>query len=298
MKKVIALYAIPATERKILEKQLSNLAHIVYEDTPIGSGNLHADTEILVVLPSSVVDVHITERLPKLRAIVSLSAGLEHVKLNRSASNIQVINNPTFSIIPVSEYVLSCVFSAYYKSYWQNPTSPREEIFGKKALVVGYGNIGKVVTDKLRALGAEVQVFTSAPIDKKAETNGVIRCRDLQKGVAQADIISLNTSLRAETALLFGSKAFAHVKPSAILINAARGGLIDNEALLESLNDGTFRKVFLDDITGAETPKAQAIIHHSKVVYTHHTAWLTEASVNRRVEYTTDQLKALLGIEN
>ncbi len=296
MKKTVALYAIPTNERKMLEDRLGDHAHVIYEDAPINTGNLNKDTEILVVLPSSTIDVSITKKLPKLRAIVSLSAGLEHVRLDGS-TNIPVINNPTFSITPVSEYVLSCIFHAYYEDYWQNPMTPHEEISGKQVLIVGYGNIGKSVANKLHALGAEVQILTSASIDKEADMNGILKCRDLLTGIAQADIIALNTSLRTDTAFLFNSKAFAHIKPGAIFVNAARGGLIDNAALLEALNERDFRKAYLDDVTDIETPEAQAIIHHGKVVYTYHTAWLTKASVTRRVEYTADQLKVLLNVK-
>ena len=287
MKPLIALYALPEQEEKAIKDGLANIAKIVSSKEPLATETMQPDCSAIVILPSTTVTDDILERLPNLRAIISLSAGLDHVDFDKSRyPSVKVINNPTFSVPSVSEYVVSCIFKAHYEAYWANPTAMHEEIAGKKALVIGYGNIGKAVAQKLQALGLEVQVVTSAPV------KDVRRCDNLMKGLAWADIVSINTSLRSDTNAMINASCFEVMKPSAILINAARGHIIQNAALLDAADK--LRRVFLDDIAEPESVDTQAIAADPRVTYTRHTAWKTELSVQRRVTYTLEQIKSLV----
>lgn len=288
MKPLIALYALPEHEEKAIKDGLANIATIVSDSEPLTIETTRSDCSVIVVLPSTTITNDILEKLPNLRAIISLSAGLDHIRFNTSRyPSVDVLNNPTFSVPSVSEYIVSCVFQACYEAYWINPTAMHEEIAGKKALVIGYGNIGKAVTQKLQALGLDVQVVTSAPVSEAK------RCDSLLDGLAWADIVSINTSLRSDTSAMINAACFETMKPSVILINAARGHIVENTALLDALNAGKIKRVFLDDIADPESIDAQAIIANPLVTYTHHTAWKTEPSVLRRVAYTIEQIKSL-----
>lgn len=294
----IILYAISVEEGETIQKHFSGLADVILEKAPLSNTTLHADADIVCLLPSSVVDDHLVRKMPRLQAIISLSSGLDHIDLS-DKTQIQVINNPTFSTNAVSEYILGCLFQAYQGRYRSDPTNNAfEEISGKVALVVGYGNIGKAVVSKLKALGLKVNVYSAASIDPQDEISGVTKCSTLKDGVKSADVISLNTSLRPETLGIFNDEIFTVMKPEAILINAARGDIIDNKALLNAIRRTTTGHMFLDDISDLDSELAKRIVGNDNVTYTYHTAWHTRAAISRRVVYTIGQINLLLADQN
>lgn len=295
MKPLVALYAIPRHEENAIKKGLANVAMVTSDNNPLTAETTQSDCSVIVILPSTIVTDDVLDSLPKLRVIVSLSAGLDHIRFNKSRHpSIEVFNNPTFSIPSVSEYIVSCIFQAHYETYWANPTATHEEIASKKALVIGYGNVGRTVTQKLQALGLDIQVVTAAPIDDSVLDTGIKRCDSLLDGIAWADIISINTSLRPDTNAMIDAACFEQMKPSVVLINAARGNIVENAALIDALNAKKLRKVFLDDIADLGSKDAQAIIANSHVTYTRHTAWQTKPSVQRRASYTIKLIKSLI----
>jgi D-3-phosphoglycerate dehydrogenase len=294
MNEVLGLYAIPTAERSAILKSVEGLVSAEYYDNPLSEENINPHTTLLAILPSTVIDDKLLKKLPRLRAVISLSAGLDHIRLQEANRSFKLINNPTFSVPSVSEYVVSCIFKAYTEMYWQDPLVQRGEISGKKALIIGYGNIGKVVASKLAALGLDIQVFTSVSLNPADARLGIKKCHNLAQGAKWADLLSVNTSLRPDTLNLIDDSVLEVMHDGSVLINAARGGIVSNAALLRAVNRTRFMRVFLDDINDIESETAQDIISNDAVTYTQHTAWNTDKSVERRITYTVQQIKSLL----
>jgi D-3-phosphoglycerate dehydrogenase len=153
------------------------------------------------------------------------------------------------------------------------------EISGKTALIVGWGAIGGDVGRMLdRAFGMRILVYSP----RAPDVGGYARVATLAEGLAEADIVSLHTPLRAETVGMIGREALASMKPGAILVNVARAGLVDEEALRDALLDGRLGGAALDVYSaGAPTGPLSAF---PNVIFTPHLGATTEDALRRVAE--------------
>lgn len=165
------------------------------------------------------------------------------------------------------------------------------EFAGKTALIVGWGAIGREVGTLLdRALGMRVQVYSP----RASDTAGYQRADDLHGALAQADLVSLHTPLRAETRNMIDAGALAAIRPGAILLNLARAGLVDEDALLAALLSGHLGGAGLDVYSpGAPTGPLAGL---PNVVFTPHLGGTTEEALCRvAVAAATHVLTGLSG---
>lgn len=122
------------------------------------------------------------------------------------------------------------------------------ELSGKTALIVGWGAVGRDVGRMLdQAFGMRILVYSP----RAPETGPYARVASLGEGLAAADLVSLHTPMRAEATNMIGREAFAAMKPGAILVNVARAGLVDEDALLEALRSGRLAGAALDVYSAA-----------------------------------------------
>jgi D-3-phosphoglycerate dehydrogenase len=143
--------------------------------------------------------------------------------------------------------------------------------------LIGCGRIGSLLAGKVSALGMSVIIhdpYLSEPRAREMDAELV----SLDGLLARADFISLHAPLNASTHHLLGEIAFAKMKKTASIINTARGGLIDEAALLAALDAGTIFGAGLDVVESETTvtPVRSALVRHPKIVVTAHTAWLSE----------------------
>jgi D-3-phosphoglycerate dehydrogenase len=141
----------------------------------------------------------------------------------------------------------------------------------------GCGRIGSLLAGKVSALGMSVIVHDPYLSEERAREMGAERV-SFDDLLARADFISLHAPLTEETRHLFGAAAFAKMKKNASIINTARGGLIDETALIAALDAGQIFGAGLDVVESetAVTPVRTALVHHPKIVVTAHTAWLSQ----------------------
>lgn len=165
------------------------------------------------------------------------------------------------------------------------------ELFGKTALIVGWGNTGSELGRMLRsAFGMRVLVHSP----RVADIGDFERAASLHDGLAQADLISLHTPMRPETKGLIGREALAHVRTGAILVNTARAGLVDEDALAEAISAGRLSAAALDVYShGApQGPLGQS----DRVIFTPHLGGATEEALQRMAVATVrNVLTALSG---
>lgn len=153
------------------------------------------------------------------------------------------------------------------------------EFSGKCALIVGWGAIGRDVGAMLdRALGMRILVHSP----RAADTGGYARADDLRAGLAQADLISLHTPLRDQTRHMIDAGALAAMRPGAILLNLARAGLVDENALLAALRSGYLGGAGLD-VFSATAPTGP-LGDLPNVVFTPHLGGTTEDALRRVAE--------------
>ncbi|WCG35406.1 D-2-hydroxyacid dehydrogenase [Companilactobacillus farciminis] len=181
-----------------------------------------------------------------------------------------------------------------------------EEINGKTVGIVGTGHIGSVVARLMLAFGAKVVAYDIKP-DPYLENLGIY-VDSLDEVLKQADIVTLHTPLAKRDIHMIDKAAFAKMKDGVIFINAARGGLVDTDALIEALDSGkvggagldvlesendVFQKKF-DKIEDVKDPQFQALLNRKNVIMTPHTAFYTTTAVHNMVfDSLNDNLKML-----
>ncbi|MDC8829226.1 D-2-hydroxyacid dehydrogenase [Alteromonas gilva] len=166
---------------------------------------------------------------------------------------------------------------------------PVMELAGKHLVIVGYGTLGKRFATLARALGMQVSVAARPGTEVKGRES-------LDALLPQADVISLHCQLSAETDKLINAERLAAMRPTALLINTARGGLIDEPALLAALKGGQIGGAGLDSLT-VEPPPANHPLLNVKLpnlLITPHSAWTAKESRQRLVKMAAGQLETFL----
>jgi (S)-sulfolactate dehydrogenase len=193
----------------------------------------------------------------RLEAVGRLGVGLDNIDLEACAARgIKVLPATGANDVSVAEYVLATTMillrGAYVSSTemlrgaWPRERLIGHEIAGKRLGLVGLGSIARVVAAKARALDMAVGAYD--PYVRKGEPAwlGLRCCRSLEELLAGADVVSVHVPLLPTTRGLIDAKALAAMKPGAVLINAARGGIVDEAALAEALAAGRLAGAALD----------------------------------------------------
>ncbi|MCB9895967.1 MAG: hypothetical protein H6839_16155 [Planctomycetes bacterium] len=233
----------------------------------------------LIVRSESKVTADIIEKAPDLKVIGRAGTGFDNIDAKAAASkDIAVLIAPGGNTVTTAEHTLALMFAMARHI----PQANRKlvggewdrgykgiELTGKTLGVVGLGNIGAVVAD--RALGLKMKVIGYDPVidEERAKEIGV-DLLPLEDVIRRADIITVHTPMMPETKHLIGKHAFEICKPGMRLINCARGGLVDEAALLEALNSGKCGGAALDVYEKEPAGPDNPLVMHPKVVCTPH----------------------------
>ncbi len=162
------------------------------------------------------------------------------------------------------------------------------ELNGKTLGVIGYGHIAKSLIKVAVALGMDVIVSTRTPRNDTAE----VSFKSLEEVLKQSDFLSLNCPLNDGTRHMINAKTLAMMKPSSYLINTARGGLVDEKALIEALNQGTIAGAGLDVQEVEPLDDASALYRMDTVILTPHMGWRGLETRRRLVKLIGGNIKA------
>jgi glycerate dehydrogenase len=250
-------------------------------------------------------------QLPRLRGVSVLATGVNSVDLEAASERgIAVCNVPSYSTASVVQHTLALLLelsnrvglhdSSVHAGDWVHSIdycywkSPLLQLEGQLLGIVGYGAIGRGVAAAARALGMNVcAAQLSSSRQQVAEADSVARL-PLDELFRRADVISLNCPLTPETRLLVSSARLALVKPSCLLINTARGGLIDEAALSAALAAGTLAGAAVD-VLSTEPPRAEnPLLGAPNCIITPHVAWTSLAARQRLLATSVDNVRALL----
>lgn len=224
------------------------------------------------------------ESCPDLKLLVRAGIGLDLIDLDHAAGRgIRVVNTPGYGTEEVADHALLLLLAtvrrlAYFSEQagadWRaTDCSEVRRLRGSTLGVIGLGAIGSAVADRAEAFGMKI-VYT----DPYVESPSPQRIRaDLPELLAGSDMITLHAPLTTETGQLLDRAAFARTERRPVIINTARGGLIDSAALLDALADGRVAAAGLD-VTDTEPEPPRALLEHPAVIVTPHVAWYSEAS--------------------
>ena len=226
---------------------------------------------------------------PRLKLIQKIGVGVNTIDLDAArARGIPVCNLPGTNSRAVAELALALMLAAIRRvprfdadlraGIWTDPALQDGigELGGRTVGLVGYGSIPRLLAPVLAALGCQVIYTARSPA---ADAPGGYR--PLEALLHEADIVSLHVPLTAETERMIDAAALARMKPGAVLINTARGGLVDQPALIAALRGGRLSAAGLDVFAREPLPADDPLLTLPNVVVMPHVAWITTGTFDR-----------------
>jgi len=248
------------------------------------------EADALLVRSATTVDAEVLDAAPKLKIVARAGVGLDNVDVKTATERgVLVVNAPTSNIHSAAEHALALLLSAarqipaadasLREHAWKRSSFSGTEIFGKTVGVVGLGRIGQLVAQRLAAFEAHIVAYDPYVSAARAAQLG-IELLSLDELLGRADFISVHLPKTPETAGLIDKDALAKTKPGVIIVNAARGGLVDEAALADAVASGHVRAAGLD-VYSKEPCTDSPLFELPEVVVTPHLGASTEEAQDR-----------------
>jgi D-3-phosphoglycerate dehydrogenase len=263
------------------------------------------DYDALIVRGRTKVTAAVFEAGKKLKAVGRAGVGVDNIDLAAAkAHGVTVVNSPLATTIAVAELTLSLMLSVVREvpradasmkaGKWLKKELEGRELYGKTLGVIGFGRIGSAVAERAKAFGMTILAYDPlVPADVIKERGG--KPVSFDELLAQADMITMHMPLTAESRNLLNAEAFNKMKDGVFVVCAARGGVIDEEALLAALNNGKVAGAALD-VYAVEPPGQSELVAHPRVIDTPHVgAQTVEAQARAANDIAEEVLNALEG---
>jgi len=238
-----------------------------------------ADADAVIIRSATTIDAEALEHAPNLRVVARAGVGLDNVDVEAATrAGVMVVNAPMSNIVSAAEHAVALLLSsarnvpqatASLKSgQWKRSAFTGVELQDKVAGILGLGKIGILVAQRLAAFDMTVIAYDPYVAAARAAQLGV-RLVSLDELLAESDFISVHLPRNAETVGLIGDRQLHRVKPTVRIINAARGGIVDEDALASALADGRVAGAALD-VYATEPCTASPLFGLPNVVVTPH----------------------------
>lgn len=266
---------------------------------------LIAAYDALIVRSRTQVNAEVFSAAANLKVVGRAGVGVDNIDLAAAnLHNITVVNSPSATTQAVAEHVLALLFSlarsiptadnSMKSGLWNKNQLKGIELRDKVIGIIGMGNIGRSVAQLTRALGMEILGFDPLISEDEIERRGATPA-SMQEIYTQSDFLSIHVPLNPETRGMIDGAAFGTMKRGMRLVCAARGGIIDETALLGALESGQVAGAALD-VFEQEPPGMSALVSHPRVIATPHIGAQTfEAQSRAAVDVATEVLAALRG---
>jgi phosphoglycerate dehydrogenase-like enzyme len=278
-----------SAELEALSQQGLSVKQIAVEDRD-GFELAMQDCEVLWHVLEPITAEHI-DNAPNLKLIQKIGVGVNTIDVAAAeAKGIAVCNMPGTNSQAVAEMTLLLMLSAlrlapYFDQKtrqgtgWSFPPDIQDslgEISGKTVGFVGYGEIPQRLTPILKAMGARILYNArSEKVTEDAEFKG------LEQLLSTADILSLHIPLTSDTANLINASSFKKMKLGSVFVNTSRGGVVDQDALVDALKFGPLRAAGVDVYATEPIPKDDPLLNLDNVTVMPHVAWLTSETLKR-----------------
>lgn len=317
-----AFFELEEWEQEYFKKEITN-AELVFFDAPLSDETPDINTfDAVIIFIHSQLNKEFLDKMPNLKMISTMSTGFDHIDLEEcKRRNIVVCNVPTYGETVVAEHTFALLL-AIARKLSESIERVRKgnfmpggltgfELRGKTIGVVGVGSIGTNVIKIAKGFGMNPVVYKRNP-DYKLETELGCKFVDLPVLYQQSDIISLHLPYSKETHHYLSDAQFAQMKDGVVIINTARGGLIDTDALLKALESGKVKAAGLDvleeeplleeekDLLTKDFDKDKLLtvlqdhmlVNHPNVVITPHNAFNSTEALRKIVETTHENLSS------
>lgn len=321
---VIAFYETSPVDRFQLSEALRNTDHYwTYESDTINETNINPNAEVISVFMGSKITKEIMDKMPRLRLIAVRASDYDHIDLDHAYDrNISITVVPSYGESAVAEHAFALILSLVRKldsifkqvkgGSFSLAASTGTDLKGKTIGIIGTGKIGSATAKIARGFGMHVLAHDPRPNTDLANHHGV-HYTDFDTLLQKSDIVSLHTNLTPETFHLINKGSVERMKRGVILINTARGGLVENRALIDGLRSGHISAAGLDTFEGEDFVHTESIMQNliqkaaspesylhiaevsalrqmKNVIITPHTAFNTANSIKHINEVTTKNI--------
>ncbi len=267
-----------------------------------------ADADAVLVRSATRIDAEALTRAPKLKVVARAGVGLDNVDIKAAtAAGVMVVNAPTSNIVSAAELTVGHILSlarripaahaSLSSGAWKRSSFTGAELFEKTVGIIGLGRIGALVAARLNAFDMRVIAYDPYVTSARAQQLGV-QLVTLDELVAESDFVTIHMPKTPETTGMIAAEQFAAMKPTAFVVNVARGGLIDEADLHEALVAGEIAGAGLDVFTSeppAEGSTAQALLGLPNVVVTPHLGASTEEAQEKAGVSVARSVRLALG---
>lgn len=269
------------------------------------SGGQRTDVQALLIRSATTVDAHILQHFPNLKSVIRVGVGLDNIDLDFCRQHrIAIFNAPGANAEAVSDYVVGMILHARRKLHllsrddartWNRFKFMGENIGEQTVGIVGFGHIGKLLYKKLRGFGCEEFLLYDPYLPADMALPEGARMVPLDELWSRSDIISLHLPLTSETKYIVNADVLRSFKDDALLINAARGGIVDEAALLQMLADKPL--TYVADTVENEPQVSEKLLQSDHVIVTPHIASLTHASERNMIRIALERFLAGQAVE-
>lgn len=305
--KIVSVDLSTLSEGDIDFSPLTALGEVEFYDvlSPEGLAHVAADAEALLV-NKAAVDEKLLSRCKKLKYVATYATGYNNIDLAACRERgITVCNAPGYSTNAVAQHVFALLLmfcgavdkysASVYRGDWKAAKTfsympwRTREVYGSTFGVYGYGSIGRAVAKIAEAFGMNVIVCTrTKPADCPYE---LVTSDEI---FARSDFLSLHCPLTEQTKGIVNVRTLSLMKNTAVLINTARGGLVDEKALAEALNSGCIAGACADVLATEPMAKDCPLFRAKNIIITPHVAWVPSETRQRLVELVAENLKCFI----
>ena len=308
MKKIVFLDEYSIAGRS-LEKITSQGEYVAYENTKKEDVVERLKGADIAITNKVVIDGDAMRQLPDLKLICIAATGMNNVDLEAAKKlGIEVKNAVGYSTTSVAETTITSALAlarnvVYFNEYFHDGRYAKADrafcydrhtfqISGKKWGIVGMGNIGREVARLASAFGCEVRYYSTSGVKREEQYPAM----ELEELLKWSDIMSVHSPLNERTRGLIGREQLQLMKPSAMIINVARGGIIDEATLAEALDNEWIAAAALD-VFSVE-PLRESPLYNIKDKYrllaSPHNAWSAAEAIDRLIECVAENIRVWL----
>jgi len=272
-------------------KTLGELAELVPLKTKKPEEFLDAakDCDALLNTYAGPITADVMSKMPKCRIIARYGIGVDTIDLEAATkAGIIVTNNPSYCIEEVAEHTMALLLACARKipfydrmvrsGRWEVPPGkPIYRLVGRTLGLVGFGNIARQVAVRAAAFG--MRVLYADPFVKEGQFDAPAKKTELDSLLSESDFVSLHPPLTPDTRQMMNDRAFSRMKPSAFLINCARGPVVDTDALVRALDAKKIAGCALDTTDPEPLPDPHPLRGRENVIVAPHAAWYSEQAM-------------------
>lgn len=257
---------------------------------------------------NTIMDEEVMQAAAPCLLIQQPSVGYQHIDIDAAArAGIPVANVAGANSIGVAEHTIMAALMLLKKLMMQHEKTKAGEwaqdematygvfeLFGKTMGIIGMGQIGREVAMRARPFGCAMIYYDINALPPEVEAELGVSARGLDELLSEADVVTLHAPLTPETENMLSAERFALMKPGAVLVNVARGGLVDEKALADALDEGRLAGAAVDVFSEEPVREDNPLLSAPNTVLTPHTAGATNESRLRIIGVAMDNVTAVL----